>query len=332
MRLLSLIIIITGSVHVFAELPHYQVVDLGMGEALGISQTGNIVGADRQYWTFMNGTKHYLGYPATGGGQADINDAGQVAASPAFYFDGTTSYTWTPLVPSAFWHINELGVAVGRDSENYMFLNGQRTNLQGLDGYVARDINSHGVLAADNLGGSPVRIYDTATGSWHTLALSTSYPAVLLWSVRFASNDNLLLLYKCVDESSMVGEQGFLVYDGQVMRHLPADRTDYYGVDATGFNSHDITVGTDGMHHIGWMLIQGEMHPLSQLLEASNGWSIVSANDINDAGQIVGVGRNASGELHAVLLNPIPEPTTAALLFGGVLMLIKNRRRRHRSV
>ena len=56
----------------------------------------------------------------------------------------------------------------------------------------------------------------------------------------------------------------------------------------------------------GAQLLNGLLSPASQ------GWSILSANDINNNGQIVGLGL-LNGQQYAVLLNPVPEPSSLAL-------------------
>ncbi|MHC4559168.1 MAG: hypothetical protein ACYS80_17905 [Planctomycetota bacterium] len=60
---------------------------------------------------------------------------------------------------------------------------------------------------------------------------------------------------------------------------------------------------------------------LNTLIDPASGWTLRSANDINNSGWIVGSGINPQGERHAYLL--IPEPATFALLSLGILCLRK---------
>jgi hypothetical protein len=63
------------------------------------------------------------------------------------------------------------------------------------------------------------------------------------------------------------------------------------------------------------------MQDLTSLLDASGaGWSLEFAIEINDSGQITGVGINPAGMTHAFLLTPVPEPSTLAL--GGLSLLL----------
>lgn len=58
----------------------------------------------------------------------------------------------------------------------------------------------------------------------------------------------------------------------------------------------------------------GQMRDLNDLLVDAPGWELLEATDINNLGQIVGVGANGRG----VLLTPVPEPTTVLLLVFGL--------------
>ena len=60
------------------------------------------------------------------------------------------------------------------------------------------------------------------------------------------------------------------------------------------------------------------MQDLNELVSPSSGWTLQEATAINENGQIVGQGTNASGQTHAFLLTPVPEPSVFAMLLGGL--------------
>lgn len=62
----------------------------------------------------------------------------------------------------------------------------------------------------------------------------------------------------------------------------------------------------------------GMMHNLNDLIPAGSGWDLLSAMDVNDAGQIVGVGLAPNGELHGYRLDP-DEPVACGLLALEIL-------------
>lgn len=71
-----------------------------------------------------------------------------------------------------------------------------------------------------------------------------------------------------------------------------------------GINSAGYVVGDSGSTPFVWNPKTG-MTDLNTALNASgNGWTLEDAKGINDAGQIVGVGINAAGLPHALLLTP----------------------------
>lgn len=66
---------------------------------------------------------------------------------------------------------------------------------------------------------------------------------------------------------------------------------------------------------------------LTSLLDTGfAGWTVLTAEDANSAGQIIGVGE-FNGVSHAVILNPVPEPCSAilALLAGGGMWALRRR-------
>ena len=71
---------------------------------------------------------------------------------------------------------------------------------------------------------------------------------------------------------------------------------------------------------------------LNTVLEPTSGagWTLNVALDINNFGQIVGTG-SFGGVDHAFLLTPVPEPSTWALMLGGLALLAGLARRRRAS-
>jgi uncharacterized membrane protein len=72
---------------------------------------------------------------------------------------------------------------------------------------------------------------------------------------------------------------------------------------------------------------------LNTLIDPSLGWTLSTANGLNDLGQIVGAGFNARGEYHAYLLTPdtpVPEPSTYGLMGAAALGLVVYLRRRNK--
>jgi probable HAF family extracellular repeat protein len=63
------------------------------------------------------------------------------------------------------------------------------------------------------------------------------------------------------------------------------------------------------------------MTDLNDLLPSGTGWTIKDARGINDAGQIVGIGRNPSGQTHAFVMSPdrraVPPGLFPAKPFSG---------------
>ncbi|HZT42188.1 MAG TPA: hypothetical protein VFA07_08360 [Chthonomonadaceae bacterium] len=71
---------------------------------------------------------------------------------------------------------------------------------------------------------------------------------------------------------------------------------------------------TNGTH--AFLYLNGGIIDLNTLLPANSGWTLVSAYDINDGGQIVGVGNGPNGS-HAFLLTPSPAVKSISCMPGS---------------
>ena len=102
---------------------------------------------------------------------------------------------------------------------------------------------------------------------------------------------------------------------------------------AIGINDQGNVVGKSYGPSTGRAFIwtnAGGMRDLNTMLDASgNGWSLLEAHDMNNSGQIVGVG-GVGNELHAYLLTPLPEPSTLVLAALGAISLLLFRVRRRK--
>lgn len=98
-----------------------------------------------------------------------------------------------------------------------------------------------------------------------------------------------------------------------------------HGSEAFGMNDFGQVVGrsigdvgpTFGVAN-AFLWEDGPMKNLNYLIDANSNWGLWEAWDINNAGQIVGMGRSPSGHEEAFLLTPVPEPASWTLALGAI--------------
>lgn len=94
-----------------------------------------------------------------------------------------------------------------------------------------------------------------------------------------------------------------------------------YSTYAKGINKYCQVVGFAMTHgssmHGGFLWQDGALMNLNTLIPVESGWRIYQATDINDSGQIIGYG-SCNGVYSAVLLNPVPEPSSLLALLCGI--------------
>lgn len=98
-------------------------------------------------------------------------------------------------------------------------------------------------------------------------------------------------------------------------------------------NDSGLVVGSVGAGSSAYGLLYsgGLAHDLNTLVSGAGGWTVTDASAVNGAGQILGTACNSSGACRDVLLDPLPEPGTTALLLAGFGGLAWSRRRRRTS-
>ncbi|WP_082548133.1 DUF3466 family protein [Massilia sp. Root335] len=110
---------------------------------------------------------------------------------------------------------------------------------------------------------------------------------------------------------------------------------------ARALNNAGVVVGaSDLITDVGWgyhafIYLDGHMVDLNTLVAGANGWEIIDATDINDAGQVLGRAcrLGTCADVRLDLVPAVPEPGSRALLSAGLALLAwRLRRRRARSL
>lgn len=98
---------------------------------------------------------------------------------------------------------------------------------------------------------------------------------------------------------------------------------------ASDINSYGLVVGNYGWYERACMWRNGVLTDLNTLLPAGSGWTLLSADAVNDQGQIVGIGIY-NGQYSGFLLAPVPEPSSALGLLSGLVAICGCSLRRRR--
>jgi probable HAF family extracellular repeat protein len=88
-------------------------------------------------------------------------------------------------------------------------------------------------------------------------------------------------------------------------------------------------ISGDGWNLHGFLYLDGKMVDLNSLLSGADGWEVVDAYDINDAGQILGHACRSGNcvDVRLDLVSAVPEPAHALLLLAGLPLVLRFRRR-----
>jgi probable HAF family extracellular repeat protein len=256
-----------------------------------------------------------------------INDQGQIVgyasssdgSTHAFLFDGSSMIDLGTVVDSSYSQarsINDDGKVVGfyyqADNSVYnafLYSNGTLGKISELGSSTsyAYAINSGGTIVGEAAFNSTTTDHAFLSSGTKTVDLSTLGGTQ---STAYAVNDN----GDVVGVSTLDGDSEWhaFVYHSSDTSAEMVDLGDLNGLAtiATAINNKGAIVGSagssTGSDSRAFLYVGGTMIDLKTLLNSSGmGWQLLEALDINDSGQIVGIGVNPAGETHAFLLNPV---------------------------
>ena len=331
--------------------PSYQVTPLGFmagsnsTQALDVNNAGQVTGIAyltpggyRAFrWTsgsFTNlgtlGSNFSAGHGISDSGVV-VGDSNNSNSQPnAFRWQGSMTNLGSITGPySTAYGINEVGQIVGSASAPgptaALWQNGNVTNLGTLGGISrAFAINEAGLVVGESeLPSGAMRAFRWSGGTMTNLG---TLPGGQSSHARAVNDAGQI----AGDSDNGSFQRGFLYNGGPLIALNPVSGDNTSG--AAGLNSSGWAVGVS--HNFGfegraalWLAGSTVALDLNTMLPSGSGWQLLSAQDINDAGQIIGLGR-LNGNYEAFLLTPIPEPAMLAPVLGFACML---RRRRQRN-
>lgn len=294
------------------------------GVVVGYSSTGS--GYDVFTYTKAGGmvdatATHGVGLSGTAYNFAtDINNSGQIVgyANPgggthAFFYNGTTTKDLGTLAgfgsSSEAFALNNSGQIVGESANSltatshaFLYSGGTMDDLGTIGGStgssVAYDINASGEVVGNS--------YVNNTSIYHAFLYNGTTMIDLTPGAAYANYNSLAYGINTA---------------GQAVGSLS---TDAFTLGGNSFSSH------------GFLYSGGVLTDLNTLVNPTQGWTILSAYGINDAGQISVLAANNQGQSHVLLLSSpavlVDEPPTLVLLCSGVVLGLGLRRASRREL
>ncbi|MGA2796628.1 MAG: DUF3466 family protein [Thermoguttaceae bacterium] len=296
----------------------YTITDLGNGirsRAYSINGSGQVVGdyvsgvTNHAYlWQYGIGMQDLGTLGGTNSFGFGINDSGEVVgdAYPA------NNFNHHAFLKNYSGPMQDLGTLGGTDSTGYGI--NDRGEVVGWS-HTTADANTHAFLWQNDNG-----MQDLGTlGGINSFAMDINNIGLIVGSSVISDGGFHAFLWQ---NDSGMQDLGTL---GGTMTRSEANAVNYSG-QVVGYC--ETSTLTD-QHAFIWQKSIG-MQDLNNLIAADSGWMLQIANDINDAGQIVGYGFNGNGDSHAFLLTPVPEPSIIVFLCSalaglGWVVLVRRR-------
>lgn len=307
--------------------PAYTLTDLGIvtitdGGAIDINNAGQVtVNTDGTGYVWQNGTFSPPGGLSNNNTTFAINESGHAAWTQdlrAVYWDGEQTTTLPNLESGSTFaaDLNDSNVVVGSSYRPSIL----RYRAFLWDGVTQHDLGSFTL----NGGSSAEAINNAGVVAGTANDLPARWEAGVWTALPLLPGGGY-------GGTADINESGVIVGHSAPLQNFFATRATMWvngqAVDLGSVNGREISVA-HGVNNLGevvgsasqytnsapfaFVYSGGQMYDLTTRVTAP-GWWVQQANAINDIGQIVGTAQFGNN-LHAVLLTPVPEPSSASLV------------------
>lgn len=323
------------------------------GQIIGISFTSDNYTFSGQPFIYSNSNMQKLGNFDGYFSAISINDNGLVVgqlmnlslpgpARASLYSNGSLQDLGAlDGVTSAAIDINDTGLIVGFSVASngvtaaFLYSNDTMQDIGSLGGTVtfASSINNSGQIVGESYTSDPnPNVYPYVYEDNRRAFL---YSNGNMQNLGTLVGDTFSAAYSINDNGLVVGQSGKSEFDTRAFLYTNGAMQDLGNLGgslaiASSINNNGLVVGRssiseDTTNTRAFLYTNGSMHDLNSFLDITTkeaGWTLNSAEAINDNGLIVGYATNTNffGS-RAFLLSPVPEPETYAMLLAGLGLL-----------